>query len=150
MRPARAGRAGFPGVVVAVAALLAGCASSSPAPSGCSYAPATCSAFSPDCSGFAAKCRDAGPTRAWVEIDSSPTPAAIYLDGQFIGYSPLRYALAFSSTTRLVSLAAVPLHPGQAQQERLIQVPPLPTRVSFFMNNPPADADPGAEPAPEG
>lgn len=96
-----------------------------------------CSAFEPDCVPPDKRPRTVadGETRRWVDIDSAPTPAAIYLNGRFIGYSPLRYPLGFNSEDRAVSVVAVPLYPGQAQQEQLIRVPPLPTRVSFFMNN---------------
>ncbi|WP_295883758.1 hypothetical protein [uncultured Thiohalocapsa sp.] len=98
-----------------------------------------CSAFDPGCTGARRTARveaTAGESRRRVHIDSRPTAAAIYLNGRFIGYSPLRHPIGFSSDDRAISLVAVPLYPGQAQQERLIQIPPLPARVSFFMNNP--------------
>lgn len=101
-----------------------------------------CSAFAPDCEprGPTVRAASDGKTREWVEIDSEPTAAAIYLNQRFIGYSPLRYPIGFSSGDRAIDLVAVPLYPGQAQQQQIIAIPPLPARVSFFMNNPAADA----------
>jgi hypothetical protein len=102
---------------------------------------ADCSAFRTDCApaGTRAPSVDDGNTRHWVRIDSSPTPAAIYLNEQFIGYSPLRHPIGFGSGDSQINLIAVPLFPGQAQQSQYISIPPLPKRVKFFMNNPAAD-----------
>jgi hypothetical protein len=102
----------------------------------------SCTAFQPDCAAREPVVLTAaeGETRKWVQIDSEPTAAAIYLNGRFIGYSPLRYRIGFSSGDRAIDLVAVPLYPGQAQQQQVIAIPPLPARVSFFMNNPAADA----------
>ena len=96
-----------------------------------------CSSFDDDCPVKRGRCHtdDLGATRRWVRIDSTPTPAAIYLDGSFIGYTPMRHAMSFTSKTRRLRLVAVPLYAGQAEQQRLIVVPPLPDRVAFFMNN---------------
>lgn len=82
---------------------------------------------------------DDGATEQWVAIGSFPTPAAIYLNERFIGYSPMRYPMRFTSRDSHISLVAVPLYAGQAQQEELIIIPPLPKRISFFMNNPALD-----------
>jgi hypothetical protein len=101
-----------------------------------------CYAFEPDCEprGPTVRVASDGKTREWVQIDSEPTAAAIYLNQRFIGYSPLRYPISFSSGDRAIDLVAVPLYPGQAQQQQIIAIPPLPARISFFMNNPAADA----------
>ncbi len=118
-------------------ALIAACGGNPPM--SCSGDPEPCSPLWEDCLGSATRClsADTGADRAWVEIESAPTPAAIYLDDRFIGYTPLRYAMSFTSTQGSLKLVAVPLYAGQAQQERSIIVPPLPERVSFFMNNAP-------------
>ena len=103
-------------------------------------AAAGCAPLAPHgCAGRTASCPqiETGPTRAPVRIVTSPTPAAIYLDGRFIGYSPLTYPVSFTSATDRISVVAVPLYPGQAQQEQVVVVPPLPERISFFMNNRP-------------
>lgn len=113
---------------------------------------AQCSPFDQDCHLERVGCRstDDGATEQWVDIGSWPTPAAIYLNERFIGYSPMRYRVRFTSQDSSVSLVAVPLYAGQAQQEALITVPPLPKRVAFFMNNPAIDpgASDGATSAP--
>ncbi|NBC15142.1 MAG: hypothetical protein GVY09_17745 [Gammaproteobacteria bacterium] len=129
-------------LTAALAALLAASGCTAPLSGGLARG---CSAFAADCAEpgqttATAASRPDGQTRRWVDIDSTPTAAAIYLNGELIGYSPLRHRLGFSSDDRVLSLVAVPLFPGQAQQARLIRVPPLPARVSFFMNNPPAES----------
>jgi hypothetical protein len=125
---------------LAVAVLLGGCARTSldcsegPRPK-CD--PTTFGACAPGI----APCRyiPPGATNTLVEIDSSPTPARIYVDGTYVGRTPLERYLWFSSTTSAVTVVAKPLYPGQARQERRLSVPPLPTRLTFFMNNPPTE-----------
>ena len=75
-----------------------------------------------------------GATNRLVEIDSQPTPAEIFVNGRPVGRTPLRRYLWFSSTTCALTVVAEPLYPGQARQEQRLQVPPLPTRLTFFMN----------------
>lgn len=77
-----------------------------------------------------------GSSNTLVEIDSSPTPAAIYVNGDYIGKTPLKRYLWFSSTVRTVNVVAKPLYPGQGRQEQHLLVPHLPRRLTFFMNNP--------------
>jgi hypothetical protein len=78
-----------------------------------------------------------GITIAPVEIDSSPTTAWIYVNGDYIGNTPLVYGLAYDSNTKYIEVVAEPLpsHPVQLRQTQHIPVPPLPTRIHFFMNN---------------
>ena len=78
-----------------------------------------------------------GASHALVEIDSSPTPAAIYLDGEYIGETPLRYPLSYTSLTRSLTVVAEPLYPVQTRQEQQLRIPPLPRRIQFYMNTPP-------------
>jgi hypothetical protein len=95
------------------------------------------STFAP-CTVLIDPCRDIPPgaTNSLVEIDSSPTPAEIFVDGTYVGRTPLKRYLWFSSTTRSVTVVAEPLYPGQARQEQSLNVHPLPRRLTFFMNNP--------------
>lgn len=85
-----------------------------------------------------------GASNDLVEIGSSPTPAAIYVDGQYVGKTPINRYLWFSSTTRAVTVVAEPLYPGQARQVQQLRVPPLPRRLTFFMNSPAKTADDAA------
>jgi hypothetical protein len=99
---------------------------------------ATCDgAFGP-CAADVDPCRyiPPGATNSLVEIDSDPTPADIFVDGTYVGRTPLKRYLWFSSTTQAVTVVAEPLYPGQARQEQRMKVPPLPKRLTFFMNNP--------------
>jgi hypothetical protein len=95
------------------------------------------SAFGP-CPTQVDPCRSvpSGATNALVEIGSAPTPADIYVDGDYVGRTPLKRYLWFSSTTRAITVVAEPLYPGQARQEQRLSIPPLPNRLTFFMNNP--------------
>jgi hypothetical protein len=127
------------------ACLCAGCGGA--AQTGCTGVYRDCTPFEQHCEDGWARCgTDAsGATEEIVHIDSRPTTAAIYVDGRFAGYSPLRYRMRFTSETRRIRLAAVPVYGDQAQQTREIVVPPLPRRVLFLMNNA-AEASIDAEP----
>jgi len=121
---------------ITTAVLLAGCAQPSLDCRAARGAPCD-SAFGP-CAADLDPCRHVPPgaTNALVEIGSAPTPADIYVDGEYVGRTPLKRYLWFSSTTRAITVVAEPLYPGQARQEQRLSVPPLPNRLTFFMNNP--------------
>ena len=127
---------------IIASALLSGCVAAAPVTSVTCTGPPACAPFESECIDAGRLCfsTDSVVSRALVRIDSYPTPAAIYLDRQFIGYSPLRYSMAEDGNSPSRRLTAVPLFAGQTPQERVLQGLPLPTRVSFFMNNPAADA----------
>jgi hypothetical protein len=131
----RAKRA-FAMAALTVAIALAGCAQPSRDCRAARGAPCD-SAFNP-CASTVDACRDVplGATNALVEIGSVPTTADIYVNGDYIGRTPLKRYLWFSSATRTITVVAEPLYPGQARQEQRLSVPPLPERVTFFMNNP--------------
>jgi len=131
--------------LIAVAVLIWGCARPS---LDCSQGPSPeCDpAFGP-CAADIDPCRyiPPGATNTLVEIDSAPTPAEIFVDGKYVGRTPLKRYLWFSSTTHAVTVVAEPLYPGQARQEQRLNVPPLPKRLTFVMNNPATgNADGGA------
>lgn len=78
-----------------------------------------------------------GISIAPVEIESSPSTAWIYIDGKYVGNTPLVYGLAYDSDTNYIEVIAEPLpdHPVQQRQVKHVRVPPLPTRIHFFLNN---------------
>ena len=78
-----------------------------------------------------------GISIAPVEIDSSPSSAWIYVNGKYIGNTPLVYGLAYDSNTNYIEVIAEPLpnHPVQQRQTKHVRVPPLPTHIHFFLNN---------------
>jgi hypothetical protein len=141
----RLARRGARAAAVAAAVLLGGCAQ--PGLDCRAARDAACdSSFGP-CAADVDPCRDVPPgaTNTLVEIESRPTPADVFVDGTYVGRTPLKRYLWFSSTTRAVTVVAEPLYPGQARQEQRLRVPPLPERLTFFMNNPPeSDAAGGA------
>jgi hypothetical protein len=126
-------------VLALVAATLVGCAGQ--ASFDCSGRRNACAGAFADCDPLPEACRDLPPGVSYgpVDIAASPTPASIYVDGQPVGRTPLRYPLYFTNQTRYVIVVAEPLYPNQTRQERRIQVPPLPNRIQFFMNNPAVD-----------
>ena len=81
---------------------------------------------------------DLGQNVVKVKIDSSPTPAWIYIEDRFIGTTPLRYPVRYDSQRRSLEVVAEPLpdNTAQVRQRRSFSLPPLPNRVHFFMNNP--------------
>ena len=133
---------------------LGGCATTVPE---CNCAPPVADCFDENCSARMGICNlvPAGASHACVIIDAQPTSAAIYIDGDYVGTTPLQYSMWFESNTRYIRVLAQPIHANQAPQERLLQVPPVPRRLQFFMNNPnrtsygttaPAQAEAPAEP----
>jgi hypothetical protein len=130
--------------VIAVLLLFWGCAHS---PLDCSGGPSPpCDPALPPCAADIDPCRyiPPGASNALVEINSDPTPAEIFVNGTYVGRTPLKRHLWFSSTTRAITVVAEPLYPGQARQVQSLNVPPLPRRMTFFMNNPP-DTDAAGE-----
>ena len=75
-----------------------------------------------------------GSTAAVVEIGASPSPAWIFVDGVYVGVTPLQYEMSFNSETAYLSVVAVPMYSSQTRQVKRIQVPPLPKRLHYFMN----------------
>ena len=114
--------------------LLAACAAPK---TDCAGTTPDCIAMFGDCVPSPPECLNVAPGASftWVDIDSSPTPAAIYVDGRYIGRTPLQYPLAFTSRTRYVVVVAEPLYSTQTRQEQRLAVPPVPDRIQFFMNN---------------
>jgi len=76
-----------------------------------------------------------GETAAIVEIGASPSPAWIFIDGIYVGVTPLQYEMSFNSETAYLSVVAVPMYSSQTRQVKRIQVPPLPKRLHYFLNN---------------
>lgn len=78
-----------------------------------------------------------GSTVAYVQIESSPTEAWIFVDGEYKGITPLSQEISFWAATRHVEVVALPMYPAQARQTKRLEVPPLPHTLFFDMNTPP-------------
>jgi hypothetical protein len=76
-----------------------------------------------------------GESVAAVRIDAAPDPAWIFVDGRFVGGTPLKSTIVFTHATRFVEIVAVPLHERQTRQVLRVVPPALPRRVQFFMDN---------------
>jgi hypothetical protein len=81
-----------------------------------------------------------GQSGARVHIDSAPTPAWIFVDGNYVGCTPVDPVILFTHATRFVEVAAVPMYPSQTRQVKRLVPPALPESLQFFLDNP----DPGA------
>lgn len=81
-----------------------------------------------------------GESTATVRIDAAPTPAWIFVDGEFVGRTPVEPTLAFTHTTRFIEVVAFPLHTNQTRQVLRVVPPNLPRDMLFFLDN----QDPGA------
>ncbi|MFO1406410.1 MAG: hypothetical protein U1F08_02620 [Steroidobacteraceae bacterium] len=88
---------------------------------GCAHAPR----YAPD-----------GATLARVHIESAPTPAWIFVDGTYVGQSPLTHDIPYTDATRFVEVVAVPMYPAQTRQVVRMVPPSLPQDLTFFLDNP--------------
>lgn len=76
-----------------------------------------------------------GATVREVRIDASPTPAWIFIDGTYVGRTPVEPEIAFTHATRFIEVVAVPLHESQTRQVLRIVPPSLPRDLQFFLDN---------------
>jgi hypothetical protein len=70
-----------------------------------------------------------------VRIDSSPTPAWIFIDGTYVGRTPVEPELPFTHATRFIEVVAVPMYESQTRQVLRIVPPSLPRDLHFFLDN---------------
>ncbi len=76
-----------------------------------------------------------GATVRQVRIDAAPTPAWIFVDGTYVGRTPVAPEIPFTHSTRFVEVVAVPLHDSQTRQVLRIVPPSLPRDLQFFLDN---------------
>jgi hypothetical protein len=77
----------------------------------------------------------AGASTMKVRIDSAPTPAWIFIDGTYVGRTPLTPEIPFTHATRYVEVVAVPMYDSQTRQALRLVPPSLPQRLQFFLDN---------------
>jgi hypothetical protein len=77
----------------------------------------------------------AGATAMKVHIDSVPTAAWIFVDGTFVGRTPLTPEIPFTHATRFIEIVAVPMHDSQTRQALRLVPPSLPQSLQFFLDN---------------
>jgi len=77
----------------------------------------------------------AGATVGEVRIDAAPTPAWIFVDGHYVGRTPVTPRIAFTHATPFIEVVAVPLHETQTRQVLRIVPPSLPSDMQFFLDN---------------
>jgi len=78
----------------------------------------------------------AGASAVKVHIDSAPTPAWIFVDGTYVGRTPLTPEIPFTHATRYIEVVAVPMHDPQTRQALRLVPPSLPQTLRFFLDNP--------------
>lgn len=76
-----------------------------------------------------------GATVREVRIDASPTPAWIFIDGTYVGRTPVEPEIPFTHATHFIEVVAVPLHESQTRQVLRITPPSLPRDLRFFLDN---------------
>ncbi len=77
-----------------------------------------------------------GTTYDTVRIITKPTPAYIYLNGKYVGESPIDVEVWFGNKIRRNKVSAIPFYPRQSVQTVLFDAPVLPDRITFYMNQP--------------
>ncbi|QDO83565.1 OmpA family protein [Shewanella psychropiezotolerans] len=76
-----------------------------------------------------------GSENQLLTIETKPTKAAIYKDGQYIGHSPLKIWL-WHGAPRISQIIAVPLYKHQFVQLQSLSIPTIPTQLTFYMTEP--------------
>jgi hypothetical protein len=78
---------------------------------------------------------EAGASTTRIRIDSRPTPAWIFVDGHYVGRTPVEPAVEFTHATHFIDVVAVPTHTSQTRQALRLVPPGLPHAVTFFLDN---------------
>lgn len=81
-----------------------------------------------------------GMFRQNIRIRTLPTNAKIFINDREIGTSPLTYTIRHEER-RMFNIKAVPLYPNQYTQNIFLMVPPIPKRMTIYMNHYPEDYD---------
>lgn len=76
-----------------------------------------------------------GATARPVRIDAAPAPAWIFVDGTYVGRTPVTPEIPFTHATRFIEVVAVPVHDSQTRQVLRIVPPALPRDLQFFLDN---------------
>ena len=76
-----------------------------------------------------------GATVRQVRIEASPAPAWIFVDGTYVGRTPVEPEIPFTHATRFIEVVAVPLHESQTRQVLRLVPPFLPRDLQFFLDN---------------
>ena len=78
--------------------------------------------------------------RQWVTLDSTPSPAHIYLEGKLSGITPMMLPLEVFQQQQTL-LTAMPLYAHQFRQDVILSEGRLPERVLFYMDIPAASEE---------
>lgn len=87
------------------------------------------------CAQLSSKDVPQGSESKLLTIETKPTEAAIYKDGQYIGHSPLQTWL-WHGAPRINQIIAVPLYEHQFIQIQSLRIPTIPTQLTFYMTEP--------------
>lgn len=75
-----------------------------------------------------------------LKIRSLPTKATIFINEKEIGTTPLKYKISHEDR-RMLNVKAVPIYPNQYTQNIFLMVPPIPKKMTIYMNHYPEDYD---------
>jgi len=78
----------------------------------------------------------AGMNQALLKIKTSPTNARIFIDGEYMGKSPLKYKVWYNEEKK-INLVAEPIEANQFPQNVYLNVPPVPKKITLYMDKKP-------------
>jgi len=68
-----------------------------------------------------------------IIIKSEPTKAKIFLNDRYLGVTPIKTELWYSHRSS-INIKAEPLYPNQIPQNIFLRVPPIPNKMTIYMN----------------
>ncbi|MCD4795744.1 MAG: OmpA family protein [Candidatus Cloacimonetes bacterium] len=71
-----------------------------------------------------------------VLIKTEPTKARLFLNGEYLGKSPLKTDIWFAKE-RKINIKAEPIYPNQFPQNIYLTIPPIPKKMTIYMDHQP-------------
>ena len=71
-----------------------------------------------------------------VLIKTEPTKARLFLNGEYLGKSPLKTDIWFAKE-RKINITAEPIYPNQFPQNIYLTIPPIPKKMTIYMDHQP-------------
>ncbi len=71
-----------------------------------------------------------------VLIQTEPTKAKLFMNGEYLGKSPLKTDIWFAKE-RKINIKAEPIYPNQFPQNIYLTIPPIPKKMTIYMDHQP-------------